>query len=105
MQGDRIKGGEVGRTRVKFFFSGDQNSKVNDFVSNTMSMSLGKRNQKTSSGSRKTSRTAKTRLLRLKASTESSQDHVDGSGQYSEAGFMDVRTNYEKDRLLQWVWI
>jgi len=97
--------GEVFQWWSKFKIDRCDVSTTLEFIlSNTTTMSLTKRNQKTSSGSRKTS-TAKTRLQKLKARTESSRDHVAGSGQYSEAGFRDVRTNYEKDRLLQWVWI
>ena len=45
--------------------------------------------------------TAKRRLLQLRA--DSIMPDVVPNGLHSEAGFKDVRTNAEKDRLLQWV--
>jgi hypothetical protein len=47
---------------------------------------------------------AKNRLLKLRsqASVGTARDLVP-NGQYSEVGFRDVRTNFEKERLLQWV--
>jgi hypothetical protein len=66
-------------------------------------MASPKRRLKAESGTHRSSK-AKVRLLnhRSKASTEGSQ-YVVTNGLHTEAGFRDVRTNYEKNRLLQWV--
>ena len=77
---------------------------VHFFIPTTSSLfNMTARRPKTGTVSHKSS-SSRNRLMKLRSQvgTTSTRSLVP-NGQYSEAGFRDVRTNFEKDRLLQWV--